>query len=87
MYGRSVAPYFSTIYKIRKHKRIIWIYLRILYSMLVNSLGNFVFNISMATCQNLTFNKNDIFTENIFDTILYKVSMACTQILMQSLPK
>ena len=35
----------------------------------------------------MIFDENEIFTEICFDTILYKVSMACTKIRMQSLQK
>ena len=35
----------------------------------------------------MIIDKNKIFTKYIFDSILCKVSMACTKIRMQSLPK
>ena len=47
-------------------------------------------NISTATHQNLLYGfltKTRFLRKYIFDTILYKVSMACTKIRMQRVPK
>ena len=35
----------------------------------------------------MIFEENEIFRKYVFDSILYKVSMTCTKIRMQSLPK